>query len=182
MDHQRALSLLRSLESGALTHALPLPNAGQTEPLWQGMGFQVGGVRLVAPLGEVIEVMRVPRITRVPGVHDWLLGIANVRGRLIPIADLHALLSMTPTRPVAQWRVLVVEDGERVAGLVVEQSLGMQYFAERTGEQPRRDLLGELGRYVSRTFRQDGRVYHEARIKAILRDERFLNAALAPHN
>jgi len=180
MGTERAIALLKDLEVAAKTHAAPLPSGPAAEPEWQGMGFQVGGVRLVAPLDDIGEVISLPRITGVPRVSEWLLGIANVRGRLIPIVDLHVFLAMPPTQPVSRWRVLVVEDGDLVAGLLVEQLLGMQYFSERASEPAQLDQFGELGRYVSRTFRQGGRVFHEARLQSILRDNRFLNVAETP--
>jgi twitching motility protein PilI len=180
MNTDRAITLLKGLEAAARAHAAPLPSGPAAEPAWQGMGFQVGGVRLVAPLDDIGEVITVPRITGVPRVRDWMLGIANVRGRLIPIVDLHLFLGMPSTQPVSRWRVLVVEDGDFVAGLVVEQLLGMQYFSERAGEPVQPEALGQLGRYVCRTFRQGGRVFHEARLQSILRDDRFLNVAQSP--
>jgi twitching motility protein PilI len=180
MTNDRAIALLRQMEAGAKAHAAPLPSGPTAEPQWQGMGFQVGGVRLVAPLDDIGEVITLPRITSVPRVREWLLGIANVRGRLVPIVDLHLFFGMPQTQPIGRWRVLVVEAGDLVAGLVVEQLLGMQYFGERAGEPVAPDALGELGRYVSRSFRQGGRVYHEATLRSILRDARFLDVAEAP--
>jgi twitching motility protein PilI len=180
MQNQSAIELLSGLAAAAKAYAAPLPSGPAAEPVWQGMGFQVGGVRLVAPLDDIGEVISLPRITGVPRVRDWLLGIANVRGRLVPIVDLHLYLAMPPTQSVSRWRVLVVEDGDLVAGLLVEQLLGMQYFGERASEPVPSDQLGRLGRYVCRTFRQGGRIYHEARLHSILRDERFLSVAETP--
>lgn len=180
MNSDRAIALLKELEAAARTNAAPLPSGPTAEPEWQGMGFQVGGVRLVAPLDDIGEVIMLPRITRLPRVREWLLGLANVRGRLIPIVDLHRYLDMPPTQPVSRWRVLVVEDGDLVAGLLVEQLLGMQYFSERASEAVEAQQLGELGRYVCRTFRAAGRIFHEARLRSILRDDRFLNVAETP--
>jgi len=180
MNSDRAILLLKDLETAARKHSAPLPSGPSAEPEWQGMGFQVGGMSLVAPLDDIAEVITLPRITGVPRVRDWLLGLANVRGRLVPIVDLHQFLGMPATLPVSHWRVLVVEDGDVVTGLVVEQLLGMQYFSERSVEAAGADELGALGRYVVRSFRQNGRWHHDVRLHAIVRDERFLNVADAP--
>jgi twitching motility protein PilI len=177
---RRAIAILKELEAAAKVHAAPLPRGPSAEPEWQGMGFQVGGVRLVAPLDDISEVISMPRITGVPRVKEWLMGLANVRGRLIPIVDLHVFLSMAPTQPLHRWRVLVVEDGDLVVGLVVEQLLGMQYFSERASAPDDSGQLGELGRHVYRTFRESGRIFHQAQLQSILRDDRFLNVAEAP--
>jgi len=180
MNSDRAILLLKDLETAARAHSAPLPSGPSAEPEWQGMGFQVGGVRLVAPLEDIAEVITLPRITSVPRVREWLLGVANVRGRLVPIVDLHQFLGMPATQPVSRWRVLVVEDGDVVTGFVVEQLLGMQYFSERAAEAAGSGELGALARYVVRSFRQNGGLYHDVRLHAIVRDDRFLNVADAP--
>ncbi|WP_227511786.1 chemotaxis protein CheW [Psychrobacter sp. ENNN9_III] len=55
---------------------------------WRGIVFEIGGQRLIAPMGEVSEVLAMPEYTSMPLVKSWMLGIANVRGRLLPITDL----------------------------------------------------------------------------------------------
>jgi twitching motility protein PilI len=94
------------------------------------------------------------------------------------VIDLHEFLGLTPTLPMAQWRVLVVDDGEMAAGLLVEQSLGMQHFLADSFEEASRDALGELGPYVRGAFRHGGRVFYDARLTLILKDEKFLDVAL----
>ena len=53
----------------------------------------------------------------------------------MPVIDLHDYLGMTKTLPRLQWRVLVVDDDDLVAGLLVEQSLGIQHFLEDSFEE-----------------------------------------------
>src|ERR1700758_3164570 len=65
--------------------------AGQTQS-WTGLGFRLRERWLVAPREDVREVITVPRMTRVPGARPWMLGVANVRGNLLPITDLAQLL------------------------------------------------------------------------------------------
>jgi twitching motility protein PilI len=169
---------LRDIETATFRHAAPLPLKEDSHPQWQGMGFQVGGLRLVSAMGEVSEVLKVPRIAALPGVKPWVLGVANIRGRLIPVIDFHEFLGMAPTLPKVQWRVLVVADGGLVAGLLVEQSLGMQHFLEDSFEEASKDALGELGPYVRGAFRHGGRVFYDAQLKSVLQDEKFLDVAL----
>ena len=177
MAELHALELLRGMEAATFRHAAPLPLKEDAHPQWQGMGFQVGGLRLVSAMGDVSEVLKVPRVAALPGVRPWVLGVANIRGRLIPVIDLHEFLDMAPTLPMAQWRVLVVEDEDLVAGLLVEQSLGMQHFLEDSFEEASAEALGALAPYVRGAFRHGGRVYYDAQLKAILRDEKFFDVA-----
>ncbi|MEQ8858322.1 MAG: chemotaxis protein CheW [Pseudomonadales bacterium] len=178
MSRTSAIDLLRGIETATFRHAAPLPLKQDAHPQWQGMGFQVGGLRLVSAMGEIGEILKPPRVAALPGVKSWVLGVANIRGRLIPVVDLHEFLGMTPTLPMAQWRVLVVEDEELIAGLLVEQSLGIQHFLEDGFEEAQADALGALAPYVRGAFRHGGRVFYNAQLKAILRDEKFLDVAL----
>lgn len=173
-----ALNVLFDIKSATFVNAASLPLKEQAASQWQGLGFLVGGVRLVAKLGEVSELLQVPRLTTLPAVKPWVRGIANIRGRLVPIIDLHTFLGLPTTLPASQWRVLVVEDEDVVAGLLVEQSLGMQHFAEDSFETSDGADLDGLQPYISGAFRHGGRVFHEIELKAILRDDKFFDVAV----
>ena len=181
MAGSHAFDQLRDIETATFRHAAPLPRKDDAHPRWQGMGFQVGGLRLVSSMGEISEVLKLPRVAALPGVKPWVLGVANIRGRLIPVIDLHEFLGMAPTLPMAQWRVLVVEAGELAAGLLVEQSLGMQHFLEDSFEEAPPEALGALEPYVRGAFRHGGRVFYDAQLKSILKDDKFLDVA-QPNN
>lgn len=177
MAYSEALNILQDIKAATFKNAAPLPHKEQVQAQWQGLGFLVGGTRLVSKLGEVSELMPVPRLTTLPAVKPWLMGIANVRGRLVPIIDLHEYLDVPNTLPASQWRVVIVEEGDIVAGLLVEQSLGIQHFLEDSYEESDGTHLGGLSPYVTGAFRHGGRVYHEVQLKAILRDEKFFDVA-----
>lgn len=172
-----AFNLLQEIKTAALHNATDLPHEQKAPGNWQGLGFLVGGVRLVSKLGDVSELMPMPRMTSLPGVKPWLLGIANVRGRLVPVIDLHVFLGLPATLPTHQWRVLLVEAGDRVTGLVVEQSLGIQHFAPQTREAAETMDLGVLAPFVDGIFRHAGRVFHEVHLGRLVGDERFWDVA-----
>ena len=95
----------------------------------------------------------------------------------MPIVDLHEFLDVPTTMPANQWRLLIVEDEDVVAGLLVEQSLGIQHFSEDSFEAHDGEGLGGLQDFIEGAFRHGGRVFHEVHLKAILRDERFFDVA-----
>ena len=76
---------------------------------------------------------------------------------------------------MVQWRVLVVEDESLIAGLMVEQSLGIQHFLKDSFEEASFEALGALKPYVRGAFRHGGRVFYEAHLKSILKDEKFFD-------
>ena len=177
----QVLGILSEIKAATFANAAPLPLRESVHPEWQGLGYQVGGLRLVSPMGEISEILKLPRLSVLPGVKPWLLGIANVRGRLIPVIDLHEYLGMTTTLPIVQWRVLVVEDEELVAGFLVEQSLGIQHFLKDSFEETTADGVAALQPYLRGAFRHGGRVFYQARLKSILKDEKFFDVAEKTH-
>ena len=182
-----AYQSLQSLRQVASGQNMPLPAGERNEPEWQGIGYQLGGVRLVSAMGEVREVLQVPRYTPLPGVHEWMLGIANVRGRLLPVIDLHRYLDIETTLPQNQARLLVVEADGLTAGLLVEASLGIQHFMLSSFEPPGSDVPVALARIVRGFYRHGGRIFYEARLSALIGEERFRDvssgdAAAARHN
>ena len=102
---------------------------GGTEYDWQGVVFEIGGQRLVAPMGQVSEVLAMPEYTSLPLVKPWMLGIANIRGRLLPITDLSQFLQV-PSRlaQLSQRKVMVIDHGNFFSGLLVDQVIGIEQF------------------------------------------------------
>ena len=75
------------------------------------------------------------------------------------------------------YRDEVVEDDDLVAGLVVEQSLGIQHFLEGSYEEANGEGLETLKSFIKGAFRHGGRVFFEMDLKSILRDEKFFDVA-----
>ena len=173
----QVFDILREMHSDTFRNAAPMPTKAEDQKEWQGLGFQIGGVRLVSPLGEVSEIMQLPRYTSLPGVKPWLLGVANVRGRLIPIIDLHLYLEVAATQPRKEWRVLIIEEGDLVAGLLIEQSLGIQHFLEENFEKVAPTELPNLQGNLRGAYRHGGRMYYVASLLSLVRDKKFFEVA-----
>lgn len=68
------------------------------------------------PLVNVREVVPAPAVTPVPGAPAWLLGVANLRGQILPVLDTaHRLGLPSPGEPT---HVAVVDSAAGAAGLV----------------------------------------------------------------
>ncbi|SEJ87335.1 MULTISPECIES: chemotaxis protein CheW [unclassified Pseudomonas] len=129
---QTAFQLLLDIDQRCRSLAAGLPLQETRQQGWSGIGFRMGERFYVAPMGEVDEILHEPRYAALPGVKPWVRGIANLRGRLLPIMDLCAFFGheLSPLRK--QRRVLVIDDQDVFAGLLVDEVLGMQHFSERS--------------------------------------------------
>jgi purine-binding chemotaxis protein CheW len=85
----------------------------------QLVGFRIGRETFGLPISTVREIIRVPEITAVPDAPDYVEGVINLRGRIIPVVDLRKRFGETHIQPDKKNRVVVVELERRAVGLIV---------------------------------------------------------------
>ena len=83
--------------------------------------FEAGGSLFAIDSSRVEEIARLPRITAVRGAEEQVLGIANLRGRIITVLDAAMLLGFGPTPLGEEARILVANQVGESIGLVVER-------------------------------------------------------------
>jgi purine-binding chemotaxis protein CheW len=96
------------------------PPADSVVEAVEAIVVRLGLGRFAADLASVAEVGRVPEITRIPRVPAWLAGVANWRGRILPILDLRRLLGAQAAQPSRASRLLVLTERGIVVGVLVD--------------------------------------------------------------
>jgi len=124
---------------------------------WAGIGFRIGTQRFLAAQDEVSEVLSPPRCTRVPGAPDWVRGLANLRGTVIPLYDLGHVLLGTPTPVQSRNRYLILAGSDNPAGFLVDAVSGLRRFSRAQMEAPDSATVAEgLGEFVTGVFSEGG--------------------------
>jgi purine-binding chemotaxis protein CheW len=76
---------------------------------------------------RVREIIGLMDITRVPRTPDFIRGVINLRGKVIPVVDLRLKFDMSPTEPTDQTVIIVVQcqaaDRTLTMGVLVDQVL-----------------------------------------------------------
>ncbi|MGO1500430.1 MAG: chemotaxis protein CheW [Marinobacter sp.] len=171
-------AVLTDIAQRSRTMAAGLPEQQEAVELWNGIGFVLAGERYVAPMGEVTEILHVPRFTHIPGVQPFLMGAANVRGRLLPLVDLAGFFSIPrSSRSQRERRVLVIERGDVFSGLVVDTVLGMQYFATDSFKAAPAGVPENVQPFVAGGYERNEEVWKVFSAVDLLEDERFLDVA-----
>jgi len=91
----------------------------------------------------------VPEVTRIPGSGPWLLGVANWRGRMLPVLDLRPLLDAATLPFASSARLVVVAREDLVVGLVAEAVPGVYDESLHSAEPPPPTLSAEAARLVT---------------------------------
>src|SRR5262245_1775750 len=83
--------------------------------------FELRQQELAFPIADVRETLTLRPITHVFLTPPCLAGIFSLRGDIVPVIDLAVLLGLAPTRPGDDSRIVVVDRGGRIAGVVVDR-------------------------------------------------------------
>ena len=101
--------------------ALAAPAAAMEEDPNQVVrqAFRIGHMRLVAPFATASELTEMPNVYPLPRMHQNLLGLVNLHGRIVPLFDLANLFETTHA-PREKRMVLVIGHGKDAAGIVID--------------------------------------------------------------
>lgn len=163
----------------ARSNALPTPMESDQSPRQSGIGFSLLGRRFVAPMGQIAEMLELPSSTRLPGVQPWVIGLANVRGRLLPLFDLAMFFGAVSLGQRRQQRVLVLDTDHLYSGLVVDQAFGMQHFTRDLYQEQVDNIPPAVADFVRGGYVDaSGVSWALFDMRSIVSFSRFLNAAL----
>lgn len=170
--------ILAEYERLSLAHVAGLPEQLNAPGLWRGVGYRIGRQRLASGFDEVVEILPMPSLTPVPGAQPWMLGVANMRGNLLPVVDLKQFLEGERTVLHEGQRMLVVRQrGGDVAVLIDE------LFGQRTFNEPQSIDIAELGageryqHFIERAYRLDDHPWAVFSLERLARTPEFRQAA-----
>lgn len=122
------LDLLLEYERRLAASGATLPGREEVRERWTGVAFRLGDEHLLARMDEVREIIDPPVCARVPGTAPWFLGVANVRGTLLPVMDLHGLMIGGRASAARNARALVYSGEGVTAAFRVDDVLGLKRF------------------------------------------------------
>jgi twitching motility protein PilI len=152
--------------------------AGVLTSEWVGVGFRIGEEQFVASREQVREVLMLPdAITRVPGSKRWLLGIANLRGHLLPLIDVKLLLGSGRTTLRRTTRVISVNHREVPAGLLVDEVLGFRRFMDHEYSNEAAKTIVRCESFLAGTYKRGDDSWPVFNLFDLVESKMFLQAA-----
>ena len=154
---------------------------GSAQNEWTGLAFVLNNAQYLAPQTDVSEVLEVPELTRVPRARPWLMGVANVRGDLLPVIDLGRLTGAEQTHITDNSRVVVLNDEDIPAGFLVDDVGGFKSFAvddqrhELLAQEPMNDLTQQ---FLLGAFVRDGNPWRVFSLQKLVADPVFRDAGI----
>jgi purine-binding chemotaxis protein CheW len=122
--------------------------ARESTALEEYIGFRAAAETFALPLTLVREILKPPPITEVPRARPDILGIVSVRGQITTVIDLRRRLRFAAEAITPRTRILLVEGGDEVLGLMVDEVTQVYRLSHQEIEQAS-VLGGDLGPHVA---------------------------------
>lgn len=119
--------------------------------------FTLGNEEYALDIEGIAEIIKPLGITEIPRAPEYILGIISLRGVVIPVFDLKKRLRLGATEEKPSARIIVCQQGDLIAGMLVESITQVFRIAERNIEPPPNmlpdldeDLVEGVGRHQGR--------------------------------
>lgn len=174
---QAPFDLLVEYERQSIAHDPGRPDQVEAPGHWRGVGFRVGERRLLVSFEEVVEIIPLPPTTQVPGSAHWMLGVANVRGNLLPVVDLKQFMDGERTVLHEATRVLVVRQVGGNVAVLIDELFGQRSFDSRHEADPSELAQGRFNGFINQAYRVGDTTWGVFAMALLTRTPEFRQAA-----
>jgi purine-binding chemotaxis protein CheW len=105
------------------------------------LSFQLASETYAVPIKTVSEIIGLSDITHVPNLPDYMRGIINLRGKVLPVMDLRRKFSLASTQYTRETCIIIVDIWMRKVGLIVDTVREVLDF-KSTNIEPAPDIGG----------------------------------------
>lgn len=91
--------------------------------------FKIADEVFASDIDVVREVIKLENLTPVPSSHDYIAGIVNIRGRIVPVMDLGSLLNVGPHDTNGAFILLIDTPNKEPVGMIVNNVTEIRHFS-----------------------------------------------------
>ena len=165
-----------------MNEGLAIDQQSEKEDVIQMVGFILAGELFGVDILMVQEIIKESQVTGIPDSPDFIEGVINLRGNIIPIIDLRKRLNLSAPdeeRPSGTWTI-ILNIGERVTGFIVDQVTRVIKIPREAVQPPPDMVLSALkSQYISGVCKFDEQVMALLDFNRILVVDEFKKLAAA---
>ena len=135
------------------------------------LSFVIGEENFGIEIDSVKELINVFDITHVPKTQDYIKGIMNLRGDVIPIIDIRTRFLMEPKEYDELTCIVVLEQRDGNVGLIIDSVNEVKYIPEKNITPPPSVKLNYVNQYIKNLGRVDDGVILLIEVQKLLYDE-----------
>lgn len=129
-----------------------------TSEILQLVGFKIGQEEFGINILAVQEIIKIIDITKVPNASEYIEGVINLRGRIIPIVHLRKRLRMPVIEMDKNSRIIVVEISGKTVGFIVDEVQEVLRISTDITEKPPELASGVDSDYIVAVAKLDDRL------------------------
>ncbi|MGB4268728.1 MAG: chemotaxis protein CheW [Spirochaetota bacterium] len=134
----------------------------------QLVSFKLDEIEYGIDILSVHEILRIPEITRLPNTPEYIKGVINLRGNVIPVVDIRLRFGMQQVGLTELSRIIVVEIGEKLVGLLVDNVHQVIRLSRSRIDEPHELIEGISTEFISGIGRLQDRLIVILRLDNIL--------------
>lgn len=142
--------------------------SGPADAVSQIVNFRLANEEYGVDIMRAQEIIMVSKITRLPEVPDYICGLINLRGQVIPIVDLRKRFGHPAKDADEQTRIIVMNVDRRTIGIVVDAVTGVLRVAPGQIEPPPTGSAGIGHECIRGIIKRNDRLIIMLRIEEIL--------------
>jgi len=132
-----------------------------------GIGNEIFGIEI----DTVKEIINTLDIVHVPHTPDYVKGISNLRGYIIPVIDVRIRFLMEPKEFTESTCIVVIEQKDGNIGLIVDEVNEVKYIEESHIAPPPSAKLSHINQFVRNLGRTDDSVMLLIDVQKLLYDD-----------
>ncbi len=133
-------------------------HSSAAEEIVQLVTFKLGNEEFALDILKVQEINRVVEITKVPKAPDFVEGVINLRGRVIPIVDIRKKFHLNIKEATKETRIIVVNIMNKTIGLIVDSVSEVLRIDSSTIQPPPPLIAGLDSDYIKGVGKLDERL------------------------
>jgi len=143
----------------------------------QWVTFRLGDETYAINVMQVQEVLRMTEIAPVPGAPDFVLGIINLRGNVVTVIDARARIALPSKEFDDDTRIVIIEAGTQVVGIVVDSVAEVMYVKESEVEAAPAVGNDESSKYIQGVVSRDNEITILMDLNKLLTDDEWMEVA-----
>jgi purine-binding chemotaxis protein CheW len=141
--------------------------------LLQLVSFTLGEEEFGVDILKVQEINRMVAITRVPNTAEYVEGVINLRGKVIPIIDMRKRFGIKPKEDDKNTRIVVIELSGKVVGFVVDSVSEVLRIPRSITEPPPPIIAGIEADYITAVGKLEDRLLILLDLEKVFSEENY---------
>lgn len=130
--------------------------------------FKLGREEYGVSILQVQEIKRMTDITRVPHTPDYIKGVINLRGSVLPVLDIKKRLSLPSQEYTDNTRIIILKIEDIVIGIIVDAVSEVMAISHENIEEPHVAVGGISANYLSGVGKLENRLLILLNMEAII--------------